>query len=334
MEIQSDRTMTQQNTPDGTAPIVYAGADISKDTLDAHLTAWGQSRPFPNSPEGAAALLAALPPGTHVLCEATGGYERTLLAACWGAGVPVSLLNPARVRSLAEAAGQLAKTDAIDAAVITLFGEKFDPDPTPAPSGAQEELVAAFRHRERLVRLLAQLRGSRDRENDPYVLGSLADTIDLIDRQVGEIDGRIARIIGSDPGFSSLFERMTAVCGVGPVCASAVLAEMPEIGTVSDRRASSLAGLAPFPKESGRRRGRRIIRGGRSRLRRALYMPAMAARNHNPILREFYDRLVEKGKPHHVAITAVMRKLLCLLNRIAADPEFALAQTAKTTPVA
>ena len=302
-------------------PKTYVGIDVSKDKLDAHVGG-GAATTWPNTPSGIGGLLATLPPGAHILCEATGGYEAGLLRAAWRIGTAISLANAARVRHFAEASGELAKNDRIDARTIAHFGGTFRPSPLPPPPEGQGALRSASRRRDRLVRQRAAAKVALGKEADAFVRADIRGEIAHLDGRIAALAARIDGIVASSPDLAARRSRMEAVKGVGPACSAAVLAEIPELGALSDKQASSLAGVAPFARDSGKKRGARSIRGGRARLRRALYMPALSASRHNPVLREFYARLVTRGKAHHVAITAVMRKLICLLNRILADPDF------------
>jgi transposase len=303
----------------------YVGVDVSKHKLDAFHPAWESPRGFENTAAGLRQLLAeVLGPGSgvQIVVEATGGYEKSLWEACAKAGVACSVINPRQVRDYARAAGLLAKTDAIDAKVLADYGRLFEPAPTEPPTPLQQALLAAVRRRANLVEQRSSEKDQLDKTTDTFVKQDLKSCLAVLGRHIAKLDARIAALIASDPQLQAKKQRLEQIKGVGPVASSTLLAELPELGTLGDRQAAALAGLAPFNRDSGRWRGQRMIIGGRDRVRRCLYMPALCAVNHNPILKKFYQRLIAKGKPHKVALTAAMRKLICLLNRMLADPLF------------
>ena len=303
----------------------YVGIDISKDNLDVFTRHDGQARSVTNDRKNIAKLITKLTNfagNIHIVCEATGGYEKALLSTAFKANCAISLVNALCVRSYADAMGQHAKTDPIDAEMITCFAEAKKPRPTPAPTPAQEAIKALSRRRDRLVARLTQEKNSLDKEENVVVRNDIKSHIRSLERRVMKMVKEIDKIVMADDELRTKRERMESIKGVGRVFANAVLAELPELGKVTDKQASALVGVAPFPKESGRYKGKRIIRGGRSRLRRSLFMGAFAASRFNHVLSEFYQRLRAKGKVHRVAVVAVMRKLICLLNRMLADPKF------------
>ena len=316
---------TTDRTHSGGAATIYAGVDVSKDKLDAYCREWGEPRTFANTPGGLEGLHRQLPDGIHIVCEASGGYERALLESAWAIGCTVSRINPACARYYAKAIGLHAKTDSIDAELITSFAEAKAPSPTEAPSKAQRELCAAVRRRTRVACEIAAQKTALGREADRWVKGDIRATLTFLKKRQKKLEDHIDKLIAGCAELARKRELMMGVKGVGKVSSAIVLGECRELGQITDAQAASLAGLAPVNKDSGNKRGARSITGGRGALRRALYMPAMCASRHNPILKEFYTRLVEKGKPHHVAIAAVMRKLICLLNRLLRDPGFELS---------
>lgn len=307
---------------------IHIGVDVSKGKLDVFHPNWKSARTFENTPAGIRKLFSALMregEPCHVVVEATGGYEKNLARGCWEAGIPVSVVNAGRVREFAKSAGQLAKTDPLDAKVIGEFGACHKPRATPPPNPAQEELQGLVRRRESLVALRSREKNQLEKTPCPSIAKDIRSLIRVLDGRVAKFDKLIAALISNDEDLRSKCRRLEEVVGVGRVLSGAVLAEMPELGTIGDRQVSALAGLAPFAKDSGKRNGKRAIQGGRGRLRRALHMPTLCAVHHNPVLSEFYLRLMAGGKPHHVALTAAMRKLLVLLNRMLADPDFRLS---------
>lgn len=305
----------------------YAGVDISKDTLDVALAGQSPSQ-YSNDAVGIAKLVKALkkqPEPVWVICEPSGGYERDLLEALWTAGITVSLVNAARIRAFARAQGLLAKTDEIDATVLREFGELLRPKALEAPSPQRQRLAALVQRREQLVTILAteEQRLAQSREAVVRKLGE--NLLKELQKQVEQIDQLIEAQIDNDDTLKGQSERLQQVKGIGQVTASTLLAELPELGKLSRNEAGALAGVAPYNRDSGALRGRRTIRGGRVQVRRVLYMAALVAARYNPILKTFYQRLVAAGKPKKVALTAVMRKLVVLLNHLLKNPEFKLA---------
>src|SRR6266576_277612 len=295
--------------------VVYVGGDVAKAHLDV---AWAQrSRRFANGKSGWGALIkwikqSALP--VHLICEASGGYERGLLDAAEQNGIKLSRVQANRVRQYARAAGILAKTDKVDARVLCAFGTAMQPKPLASLSMQQKqlrELEAQRRHLSRMVvseqNRLAQLKNKQLQRLTRSLLATLK-------RQMTAIDARIAAVIVQDQTLDEKAQKLTAIVGVGRRTAVLLLAQMPELGTLNRAQAAALAGLAPFNRDSVTLRGKRTIFGGRRALRCGLYMAALVAARHNRILRDFYQHLRTKGKPHKVALTAVMRKLLLALN--------------------
>ena len=293
--------------------VVYVGVDVSKAYLDV---AWAErSRRFANNKSGLNALMKWIRQSpVHLICEASGGYERGLLEAAEQNAIKLSLVQANRVRQYARAAGILAKTDKVDARVLCAFGTAMQPKPLASLSMQQKqlrELEAQRRHLSRMVvseqNRLAQLKNKQLQRLTRSLLATLK-------RQMAAIDARIAAVIVQDQTLDEKAQKLTAIVGVGTRTAVLLLAQMPELGTLNRAQAAALAGLAPFNRDSGTLRGKRTIFGGRRALRCGLYMAALVAAHRNRILRDFYQRLRAKGKPHKVALTAVMRKLLLALN--------------------
>ncbi len=300
-------------------PPVYLGADVSKPTIDLGCPHVAVPASIANTPAGFKVLLKILarcPAPVHVVCEATGPYHKAFVAALHQAGVVVSVVNPRLPRAFARSRGQLAKTDRIDALLLADYGRTMHPAPTPRP---EAHLVLL----DDLVTRRAQLVGDRAREKNRLqqttnaeALTSLQLHLRHLDGQIEKLLARIAEVVESTPALRAKAARLVAVQGVGTLTASALLAALPELGTLSKNEVTALAGLAPFNRDSGAFRGTRSIRGGRSEVRRALYMAAFCASRRNPILQAVYQRLRAAGKAHKVALTAVMRKLLIHLNSI------------------
>jgi transposase len=275
---------------------VYAGLDIAKATLQLHCQS--QSYDLDNLASGHTQLIKRLAaiPGVHVICEATGGYERSVVAALHAARIAVSVINPARVRQFARASGELAKTDPIDAARLTAFGQAFAPEPTPPRTATEIKMTALIARRAQLIEL-----------------------------HVAKVEALIEELLAEQTTLADQVQRLDEIAGVGRITAVTVLATIPELGQLNRRQAAALAGLCPYNRDSGQWTGKRCISGGRAEVRRALYMAALSASRSNHLLKPFYDRLIAAGKPGKVALTAVMRKLIVLMNHLLKNPKFTLA---------
>lgn len=308
-----------------TTTIIYAGLDIAKSNLQLHLD--GQFHDLPNSPAGHRRLIELLmtQERVHVICEATGGYERDVVAALHQAAIALSVLNPARVRHFARAQGQRAKTDRIDAAVLTAYGEALQPQPTAARTKLEQQLAELVRRRLQLLEILVAQRQQAERLTIPALRRQAQSLMRRLERDLAQIESLLTQLREQVAELDERVQRLEAIAGVGSITALGVLAELPELGTLNRQQAAALAGLAPHPRESGQWQGRRTIGGGRAAVRRALYMAALCAARSNRPLREFYQRLRVAGKPAKVALTAVMRKLIVLMNHVLKNPNFSLA---------
>jgi transposase len=311
--------MNQKITP------VYAGLDIAKASLQLHLQ--GKSFDLANSASGYSQLLKRLAaiPGVHVICEATGGYERAVAAALHAAAVPVSVLNPARVRQFARASGQLAKTDPIDAAMLTAFGQAFTPEPTPPRTVTEIKMSALVARRAQLLELHVAERQRANTCVEPALRKLFTAWLTQMEKQIAKVEALIEQLLAEHTPLASRVQRLDEITGVGRITAVTVLATIPELGQLNRRQAAALAGLCPYNRDSGQWAGKRCISGGRAEVRRALYMAALSASRSNHLLNPFYDRLIAAGKPGKVALTAVMRKLIVLMNHLLKNPNFALA---------
>ena len=304
---------------------VYVGVDVAKAYLDV---AWERRvRRVPNDVAGRKQLvkwLKQIEGAVQVICEASGGYERGVLKALQTGGLKVSLVQAGRVRQFARAAGILAKTDSIDAQVLCAFGQAIRPEQSVASEPQQDKLREVESQRRHLSRLLVveQNRGAQLAEVSMRALNR--SLIRQIKKQIDSIDLLIKKLIAQSAELSNKAQKLTAVTGVGLRTAALLLAQMPELGELNRREAAALAGLAPFNRDSGTMRGKRTIFGGRRAVRTGLYMAALVAARHNPILSVFYRRLRAAGKPPKVALTATMRKLLLVLNS-ALKPDHAYA---------
>lgn len=291
---------------------VHVGIDISKAHLDCALPA-GRRR-FANTTRGHHALLKILPAQAHVLLEATGGYERALVLALHQAGLAVSVLNPRQVRDFARASGRLAKSDPIDADVLRDFGPAINPPPSAPPSAPTRQLAELCALRDQFVDLRVQLLQSAEHLSLREARTCVQSQLRSLDRQIAKLETHIRSLIATEPALAARHATLQAQPGIGATTAAVLLARLPELGQTSRRRISALAGLAPYNDDSGPRRGPRHIRGGRARVRRALYMATLSVIRSNTPLAAFYHRLRAAGKPAKVALIAVARKLLCHLN--------------------
>lgn len=307
-----------------TMTTLYAGLDIAKLNLQLHLA--GRVHGLPNTATGHRRLLKLLAsqPGVQVVCEATGGYERNVVAALHEAKVPVSVLNPARVRHFARATGQRAKTDHIDAAVLSAYGRALQPKPTAPRTPQEQQLAELIRRRVQVLEILVAQRQQAQRLTLPALRRQAQSLVRRLERDLEQIQAQLQALRTQAPTLDERVQKLETITGVGTITALGVLAELPELGTLNRRQAAALAGLAPHPRESGQWHGRRSIGGGRAPVRRALYMAALVAAHANRPLKEFYQRLRAAGKPAKVALTAVMRKLIVLMNHILKNPNFAL----------
>jgi transposase len=303
---------------------IYAGLDIAKQNLQLHLA--GRLHDVPNTPAGHRRLLQLLatPSGAHLTCEATGGYERGIVRALQQAGVPVSVLNPAWVRNFARAQGQRAKTDPIDAAVLSAYGQAFAPKPTLPRTEQEVQLTELVRRRVQLLEVLVSQRQQAERLTLPALRRQAQKLVRYLEKDLARIEEQFKELRAQATGLDQRVQKLEAITGVGTLTALGVLAELPELGTLNRRQAAALAGLAPHPRESGQWQGRRSIGGGRAPVRRALYMAALVAARSNHVLKAFYQRLRAAGKPAKVALTAVMRKLIVLMNHTLKNPAFVL----------
>jgi transposase len=312
-------------TPAGAAPgaALYVGIDVSKDKLDLARSDADAVGSFPNDPAGIARVVglmkAAGPALAMVVVEATGGLERPLLEALLDAGVPAALVHPGRVRYLAKGLGILAKSDRIDGRVLFRFGQLAGPRLAEKRSRNQAELADLVACRRQLALTRAQQLNRRSSTFSKAALRSLDAVIGALDKQVESLDQNIRRLIDADDDFKHLDKLLQSVPGVGPTLSATLAAELRELGDADRRQVGALAGVAPYDEQSGRRDGRRSVRGGRTALRCVLYMATLSAIRFNPVVRTFADRLRAAGKRSKVVITACMRKLLTLINAMVRD---------------
>lgn len=304
-------------------PVLYLGVDVAKLVLDFDLPK--PHHHVANTSAAISAVLRALPPGTQLVCEATGGYEAKLVAAALAADVPISVVAPQRVRHHALSEGRLAKTDRLDAALLSAYGRGHRPAATTAPCAGRIRLRELLRARTQLLELQKLESNWQEHPAGQETLRAQArERSALLTRQLAALDAAIRREVASGPAAQPC-ARLQQVQGVGEITAWTVWAELPELGHLAPGQPGALAGLAPHPRDSGGRSAKRFIQHGRSHLRRVLYMAALSAAHHNPVLKRFYANLRARGKPARLALIAVARRLIELLNLILKKPHFLLS---------
>jgi transposase len=293
---------------------VFVGIDVSKAQLDLACRPAGRFAAS-NDEAGVAQVLARLraTPPTLVVVEATGGLEIPLVGALAAAGVPVVVVNPRQVRDFAKAAGQLAKTDALDAQLLAHFAEVMRPAPRPLPDEQTQTLAALVARRRQLVEMLTAEQHRLASARRP-VRQNLRVHIAWLVRALGHADADLAQAIRKSPVWREKETLLRSMPGVGPVLTTTLLANLPELGTLTGKQIAALVGVAPLNRDSGTWRGKRTVWGGRAQIRAVLYMGALVATRFNPVIRAFYQRLCAAGKAKKVALTACMRKLVLILN--------------------
>jgi transposase len=292
----------------------YVGIDVSKNFLDVALDE-GKVLQVPNDETGLKQLLKILSfdQDCLVVMEASGGYEK--LCAKWlkGRGFSVAVVNAKRVRDFAKAAGKLAKTDNIDAQMIKLYATTFNPPAQPPITQEQEDLEAYTTRRRQLITMLTQEKQHLAQANKT-MRKRIEKHITQLEKDLAGVDAELASLIKDEPALQEKVQLLDGIKGVGKIVATIVVVNLPELGKVDPKQISALVGVAPFNKDSGTMRGKRSIWGGRSEVRAALYMAILSARKYNPDIKEFYDRLIAKGKKKKVAMVACMRKLVIIMN--------------------
>lgn len=294
---------------------LFVGIDVSKATLDV-ATSDGRTWRVANAPDAIDALVEQLTGATLVVLEATGRYEAPCAAALAVAAVPVAVVNPRQARDFARATGRLAKTDAIDAAMLAHFAEAVRPEPRPLPDAASAALAALVARRRQLVGMLVAEK-NRAQVAAVAVRRGVATHIRWLERELGRVDGDLDAAVQASPAWRAKEDLLRGVPGVGRVLARTLVADVPELGRLSRREIAALVGVAPLNRDSGTLRGRRTVWGGRASVRAVLYMGALAAtRTSKTPTGMLYARLVAAGKPRKVALVAVMRKMLVTCNAV------------------
>ena len=295
--------------------LTFVGIDVSKDKFDVHIRPLDQSESF--SYEEASlnklvVLLKQVQPQVIVL-EATGGYESRLVQVLLASELPVVVMNPERVRHFAKATGQIAKTDTLDAAVLSLFAQTLRPQPRPLPDAFAQELQDLLARRRQILDMIVAEKNRLETASKP-IRGQILQHIKWLEKRLLSVDRDLNQRIQSSPTWKAKDDLLRSVPSIGPVGSSSLLVHLPELGTLNRHQIAALAGVAPINQDSGRFKGHRIIQGGRTAVRAPLYMCTLVATRHNPVIRDFYQRLVLAGKPKMVALIASMRKLLTILN--------------------
>ena len=296
------------------------GIDVSKDRLDVAVRPSGERFVVARNGAGLDDLvgrLKILKPYLVVL-EATGGFETVVVAALAAAGLPVAVANPAQVRAFAKAIGQRAKTDPIDAGVIAHFGEATGVTPRPLRDQATQQLADLVARRRQIVEMIGAER-QREKRANSRIKKSIARLVKALERELSSVDTDIDDAVRGSPAWREKEDLLSSVPSVGPTISRTLIAELPELGTLGGKQIVALVGLAPFTRQSGQWRGKSFIGGGRTSVRKVLFMGAMVGLRHNPVLKAFFERLIAAGKPKKVAIIAVARKLLTILNAILRD---------------
>ena len=300
---------------------MFIGIDVSKERLDVHIRPSGEGFSVPRDGAGIAALaerLRAAAPALVVL-EATGGFEATVAAGLAAAGLPLAVVNPAQVRAFARAVGRLAKTDRLDAEIIARFADQVRPEARPIASEEAQALGELVARRRQVVEMIGMESNRRRQAHSPRVLKGVDRILAALKAELAALDRDIDDRIKGSPAWRATENLLTSVPGIGPITARTLIAELPELGRIDRRSLAALVGVAPLNRDSGAMRGHRAIAGGRAEVRKVLYMAAITASRHNPVIRDLYNRLRSRGRPAKAALVAAIRKLLTILNAIIRD---------------
>lgn len=302
--------------------LLYIGIDVAKRTFDMARHDLPDVTHWQNDEVGIARVAAALLEMTPALIviEASGGCEMLLAATLADAQLPVAIVNPTRVKNFAKADGQYAKTDKLDALLIARYAERMQPEARPLKTGDQLKLSRVITRRRQIVLTLTQEKNRRSTTH-LEMRERLENHIEWLQSEIAELNQLMENLIQNSPIWVRKKQIMQSVPGVGSVTALTLLADLPELGTLNRQKIAALVGIAPFNKDSGKYKGKRRIFGGRASVRCVLFMAALSASRSNPVIRDFYQRLLAKGKPKKVALVACMRKLLTIMNMMLATDE-------------
>ena len=294
----------------------YVGIDVAKAQVDVAVRPIDNRWVVANDEAGVRELVAQLKPldPALVLLEASGGLELPLVADLVAESLPVVVVNPRQVRDFARATGKLAKTDSLDAAILAHFAEAVQPPVRPLRDAEAQALNSLVARRHQVIAMLVSEKNRLSSATTVAVRPSIEDHISWLERALDDLDKRLRQVLSRSPVWREKDELLRTVPGVGEQLSLTILAYLPELGTLDRRQIAALVGVAPFNRDSGTLRGKRTVWGGRARVRAALYMGALVASRHNPVIRDFYQRLLAAGKPKKLALTACMRKLLVILN--------------------
>jgi transposase len=293
----------------------FVGIDVAQATLEIAVRPTGESWQVANDEVAFGALvdrLQELAP-TLIVLEATGGLQLPVVGALAAAGLPVVAMNPRQVRDFAKATGKLAKTDRIDAQVLAHFADAVRPEMRPLPDAATRELAILVARRRQLLEMRVAEQ-NRSRGVPPRIRAQIREHITWLNRCLADLDHELGQLVRSSPVWRERVDLLRSTPGVGPILSATMLADLPELGTLSHKQIAALVGLAPLNQDSGKKRGKRVVWGGRASVRGALYMATLVATRHNPVIRAFYQRLLATHKPKKLALTACMHKLLTILN--------------------
>ena len=299
----------------------FVGIDIAKDRLDVAVRPSGETFSLGRDAAGIDRLIAKLKEIGPILIvmEATGGFEMPVASALAASRLAIAVVNPRQVRDFARATGRLEKTDALDAAAIAHFADAIRPEPRPLPDQDTQRLGALVARRRQIIDIMTAEKNRLAAMRDRRIAKRIKRHLDFLEKELADIDDDLDAAVRASPIWREKEDLLTSVPGVGSRTARALIAEMPELGTLDRKAVAKLAGLAPLSRDSGTFKGRRTIAGGRATVRTALYMAALVAARANPLLARFYQRLVAAGKPKKVALVALMRKLLTILNAMLRD---------------
>jgi transposase len=300
---------------------IFIGIDVAQDRLDAHVRPSDESFAVARNSDGMAALierLRTLDPYLVVL-EATGGFEVTVAAAVVAAEIPLAVVNPRQIRDFARATGQLAKTDALDAKAIARFAEAVRPQPRPVPDAQARALGELVARRRQIIEMMTAERNRRRQLTSRRLVKSVDRLLTVLQQELSELEQDLDEGIRGTPAWRERDELLRSVPGIGNVVARTLIADLPELGRLDRKQIAALVGVAPINRDSGKMRGKRTTWGGRAKVRCILYMAALVASRYNPLLKAFYQRLTSAGKAKKLALTAVMRKLLTILNAMIRD---------------
>ncbi|GEM50123.1 IS110 family transposase [Deinococcus cellulosilyticus] len=294
----------------------FVGIDVSKRQLDVAILPQGEVLPFPNTPQGIQKLLLHLTALEHplVVLEATGGLEMPAALALQDAGLAAAVLNFRQIKDFSRATGRLAKTDSIDALMMARFAQVLRPEVRPLANSHTRSLEALMTRRRQLVELLVIENNRLKQVHDDWVKHQLSTTAAFVKEQVEVVEAQMLEVIQKHAETSEVFELLQTVPGVGPVLSATLIAGLPELGKLNRQKIASLVGVAPINQDSGTKKGRGSVWGGRGDIRAVLYMATVACVRVNPVIQRFFKQLVSRGKPKKLAMVAAMRKLLVILN--------------------